>query len=89
MSRCNFCWIHIPAGRLINRRRTDWCDNNTHMRWQRRNVGIVYKCTVATFSLTGEDGAGCVEGVESFRYLGRIMHLSGEYCLEVLRNIWR
>ena len=57
--------MHIPAGWIIKHRRTAICDKNTQIRWQRRNVAIVNKCTEATFSLTGEDGAESAKGVEA------------------------
>ena len=50
---------------------------------------IPEKCTGATFSPTGEDGAECVEGMVSFKYLGWIMHQAEEDWPEVLRNIRR
>ena len=37
---------------------------------------IANKCMEATFNLTGEDGSEKFEGVDSFKYLGRIMHWS-------------
>ena len=52
-------------------------------------MDIAEKCMGATFSITGEDGAECFEGVESFKYLGWILHQSDEDWLAVLRNIWR
>ena len=59
------------------------------MRWQIRDMEIAVKCTGATFSLTGEDRAECFEGVDSFKYWGRILHQADEDWLTVLRNIWR
>ena len=50
-------------------RQTAQCNCNMQMSWRRRDVDISEKCTRATFSLTGEDGAGYFEGVESFKYL--------------------
>ena len=44
--------------------------------WRRRDVKIANKCMEATFNLTGEDGSEKFEGVDSFKYLGRIMHWS-------------
>ena len=70
--------MHMPAGRLIKHRRTARCNKNTQMRWRRRYVAIANKCTEATFSLTGEDGAENVEGVEVFNYLGRLLERSDD-----------
>ena len=50
---------------------------------------ISEKCTGSTFSLTGEDRAECFEEVDSFKYLGRVLHGSDEYWPVVCRNIWR
>ena len=44
------------------------------MRWQRMDVEIADKCMRVTFSLTGEDGLEFIYGVDSLKYLGRIMH---------------
>ena len=43
----------------------------------------------ANFSLNGEDGAECFEGVDSFKYLERILYQVDEYWLEVIRDIQR
>ena len=43
----------------------------------------------ATFILAGEDGVESVKGVESFRYLGLLLHRSVDVWLEVLNNIWK
>ena len=71
---CNFCGVHIPVGRLIKNSWTAQCDKNTQIRWQRRDVAIAENFKGGNFSLTGEDGAECVEGVDYFKYLGRILH---------------
>ena len=55
----------------------------------KRGVGIAAKCTGAKFSITGEDVAEYFEGVDSFKYLGRIQHRMDEYWPEVLCNIRR
>ena len=44
---------------------------------------------MANFSLTGDDGAECFEGVDSFKYLGRVLHQEDDYWPAVLRNIRR
>ena len=50
---------------------------------------ISAKCMRATFILTGEEVAEFFEGVDSFKYLGLVLHWSDENCLAVHRNIWR
>ena len=59
------------------------------MRWQRQDVEIAAKCTGATFSITGDDGAACFDGVESFKYLGPVVHRSDNDWPPVLCNIRR
>ena len=41
----------------------------------------------AKFSLIGEEDAERIEGVEVFKYLGRMLDRSDENCPELLRNI--
>ena len=48
-------------------------DRNMHMRWKRKEVPITSQCEGATFSLTGEDNVYCIEGVDNFKYPGRII----------------
>ena len=59
------------------------------MRRRRIDVEIAAKCTGSTFSLTGDDGAECFEGVDSFKYLGQVIHQTEDDCPAVLRNIQR
>ena len=57
------------------------------MRWRRRDVAIASRCKESTFILTGEDEAECIEGVETFKYLGRILDRSDNDWPAVLCNI--
>ena len=50
---------------------------------------IAEKCTGAAFSLTGDDGTECFEGVDAFKYLGRVLHRTDDDWPAVLRNIRR
>ena len=86
---CNVCGIHIPEGRLIRHLWTARCDRNMQMRLRIRYVEIASKCTGATFSLMRYDGAECFEGVDYFKYLGRVLHQSDEDWKAVHRNIGR
>ena len=52
-------------------------------------MDISAKCTGETFSLTGEGVAECFEGVDSFKYLSRVLHWLDEDWLAVFRNICR
>ena len=77
----------MPLGRILKHQQTKWCDRNTQMRWRRRNVAIVIRCKGPAFSLTVEEDADCIEGVETFKYLGRILYQSDDNCSAVLRNV--
>ena len=57
------------------------------MRWQRRDVKIAENSVGSTFSIPGEDGAEGFEVVDSFRYLGRILHQADEDWPAVLWKI--
>ena len=57
------------------------------MRWQRRDVAIASRCTEASFSLTGDDNAECIEEVENFKYLGHMLDRSDDDWPEVRRNV--
>ena len=57
------------------------------MRWRRRDVTITSQCAEASFSLTEEYKAECIEGVDKFRYVGRIIYWSDNDWPEVLRNV--
>ena len=59
------------------------------MRWRRRDVKIAAKCTRVTFSLTGDNGAQCFEGVDAFNYLGQLIHQTDYEWSVVLCNIRR
>ena len=87
LPHCNLCGIHMPSGRLLKHQRTNWCDRNMQMRWQKRDVAIASQCREAMFSLTGEEDAECIEGVETFKYLGRILDRSDNDWPAVLCNI--
>ena len=67
---CDLCGMHMTEGRLIRHRRIARCDKNTQMRWRRRDVAIATRCLEAKSSLTGEEEAERIEGVEVFKYLG-------------------
>ena len=57
------------------------------MMWCRRDVEIADWCLEATLSLTGEEEAECIEGVEVFKYLGRMLKRSDDNWTAVLHNI--
>ena len=45
------------------------------------------RCAEASFSLTGDDEAECIEGVETFKYIGRMLDWSEEDWPAVRRNV--
>ena len=49
---------------------------------------IATKCVGETFSLIGDDGAECFEGLDFFKYLGRVLHRTEEDWMVFFRNIW-
>ena len=57
------------------------------MRWKRRDVAIADRCSEANFILTGEEESEFIEGVEVFKYLGRLLDRSDNNWPEVLQNI--
>ena len=59
------------------------------IRLRRQDVEITVNCMGATFSLTGDDGAEYLERVDSFKYLGHVLHRSDEDWTLVFRNIGR
>ena len=67
LTLCNLCGMHMPAGRLIKHHKTQRCDRNTQIRWRRREFAITSRCAEVSFSLTGEDEAECIKGVETFK----------------------
>ena len=87
LPRCDLCGIHMPAGRLLKHQQKQQCEGDTQMLWRRRDVKITSRCAEAAFSLTGEDKAECIKGVETFIYLGRILDRSDNDWPAVLRNV--
>ena len=79
LTRCDLCGMHIPEGRLRKHQRTQRCDRNTQMQCRRRDVVIVSRCAEASFSLAGEDHAEQIDGMDTFKYLGRILDRSDNY----------
>ena len=70
--------MHMPAGWILKHQRTKGCDRNTQIWWQRKDISIAIRCEGATFILIGEDDADCIEGVETFYYLRRILDRSDD-----------
>ena len=66
-------------------------DRNYSMKMQirrrRRDVAIASRCVEASFSLTGEDEAEFIEGVETFKHLGRMLDRSYDDWLAVRWNV--
>ena len=87
LSRCDLCGTHMPAGRLLKHQRTKRCDQNMQMRWRRMDVAIVSQCEGEAFILTVEDNSKYIEGVDTFKYLWRILDRSDDDWPAVLRNV--
>ena len=52
-------------------------------------MAIENKCTEATVILMGEDGEDNIEGVDSFKYMGRLLNWLEYDWPTVLKNIWK
>ena len=87
LPRCDLCGMHIPVGRLLKYQRTKRCNRNMKIWWRRKDVVIASRCEGETFSLTGEDGVECIEGVDTFKYLGSILDRSDDNWTAVRRNV--
>ena len=87
LPHCDLCGMHMPAGRLLKHHRTKRYERNMQMRWRRRDVAIASRCKEVMLSLTGEDDAEFIGGVETFKYLGRILDWSDDKWPAVLRNV--
>ena len=57
------------------------------MQWQRKDAAIASRFEGATFSLTGKEDVECIEGVETFKYLGRILDRLDDNWPEVIWNV--
>ena len=77
---CDLCGMDMTVGRPLKHQQTKRCDRDMQMRWQRKDVTIASQYEGVTFSLTGKDDAECIEEVETFKYLGRILERSDEKC---------
>ena len=73
LARCDQCGMNISAGRLLKHQRMKRYDWNMQIWWQRRDVAIASRCEKAMFILIGEEYVECIEGVESFKYMVKIL----------------
>ena len=78
LSCCDLCRIIMTEGRVIKHWQTQRCNKNTQIRWWIRYVVIANRCMEATFSLTREDGVENIEGVDVFKYWGRLLERSDD-----------
>ena len=83
---CDLCGMYMPARLLIKQQRTQPYNSNIQMRWRRRDSAIASQCAEVSFSFTGEDEAECIDGMETLKYLGRMLDWSDDDWLEVLQN---
>ena len=87
MPWCDQYGMRIPYGQLIKHQRAQWRNRNTQMWWRRRYVVIASRCVEASFTLTVEEEAECIEEEKSFKYLGRMLNQSDNDWLAVRRNV--
>ena len=83
----DLCGMNIPEGQLLKHQQTQRYERNMQIQWQRRDIAIASRYADAYFSLTREEDAECVEGVETFKYLGRMLDRSDDNWTEVHNNI--
>ena len=60
----------------ISHRKAARCNKKTQIMWRRQDVEIADRCLEATFSLTREEEAERIKGVEVFKYLGQMLDRS-------------
>ena len=89
LPQCDQCGMHIPAARIFNHRQADKCNKATDIILQRRDVDMAARCGEIELSLEGEEGDKMVEGVATFRYLGRTLEQTNYDWNAVRRNIMR
>ena len=83
----DLCSMHTPEGWPLKHQQMKRCYRNTQMWWRNRDIAIASQYKEATLSLTGEDGAECIKGVETFKILGRILDRSDDDWTVVLWNV--
>ena len=79
--------MHMPAGRLIKHQLTQRCNSNTQIWGRRRDVAISGQFAEASFRLTGGEEAEFFEGLETFKYLGRMLDRLYDNWTAVRQNI--
>ena len=84
--RCDLCGMHMPEVWLIKHQSTQRCDRNTPMQWRRRDVAIASQYVESSFSLTWDDEAECIEEVDTFKCMVRMLDWSYDDWTAVLRN---
>ena len=87
LPHCDRCGMHMPLGQLLKHQQTKWCERNMQMWWRRKGVAIAIQCEGVKFSLTVEDNADFIEGIETFKYLGVILYQSRYDFPAVLRKV--
>ena len=86
LPRCDHCGMHIPEARMIKHRQTKRCNKTADMRLIQRNVEMEERCGDTEFSLYGGEGGALLEGVVTFKYLGRPLDQTDDDWMAIIRK---
>ena len=81
--------MNVLAAILEKNKQTAIYDRATEMRLRRRYVKLAQRSGDMELSLYGREVDTLVEGVDQFKYLGRILDQYNGYCTEICQNIMR
>ena len=87
--RCDQCGMHMPADKLFKNRRTEICNKVTKRQIRWRDVDMEERCADMEFSLYRGYGYVMVEGVATFKYLGRHLDQTDQDWSEIIRIVLR
>ena len=89
LSQCDKYGMHMPAARIFKHRNNNKCNKATERRLRQRDVEMAARCGEMEFILEGGEVDERVEGVATFRYLGRLLYQTDDDWPAVWRNIIR
>ena len=87
LSRCDKSGMHMPAARQFKQRRTERCNKATERRLRQIYVEKAKRCVDIEFSLYRREGGAMVDGVSTFKYLGRPLGQTYNYWPEIRQNV--